>query len=272
MNLQHLLTHYRAAKTQHGAILPSLEDKLKHLERVFGHLPADTTGMALVTTAKRAWPTAAPGTLKRYLVQLRAVLRRSERDGLLAKAPLIDVPYVYDTVYVDISGAEVTLLLDYLRWTEPRWYPLALVLTQTGARLGEVLSLKPENLTRHGVRIVKHVGRKSKTVDRVIPYTSRLREAVALEAIFCNGRLVPEGIENASVSTCFGRIVDTSVQALGLPALRVHDLRHAFAAVLAEKGADLADIASALGHTNTAMAMRYRGLVKGRLTGIMASI
>jgi site-specific recombinase XerD len=63
-----------------------------------------------------------------------------------------------------------------------------------------------------------------------------------------------------------------SCTALAIPRLRVHDLRHAFAAILAEKGADLADIATALGHSNIQMAMRYRGLVRARLHAVMAGI
>lgn len=274
MNIQTLIDHYRMAKSAHSPIPESLDDKLRHLEKVFGNAPADASGSTLVTRGKVAWGHRSPGTLKRYLVQLRAVMRRAERDGLITRAPLIDLPYVFDTIYVDVSGAEVKLLLDYIKWTEPKWYPLALVLVQTGARLNEALTLEPASFTRHGVRIAKPINRRSKTIDRIIPYTQRMRAEVDAGVMFSGEglRLVPDGIADQSVPTCFGRILDASVSALGLYKLRVHDLRHAFAAILAENGADLADIATALGQSNVAMALRYRGLVKGRLAGILSTV
>jgi len=272
MKIHSLVLHYRAAKSLHEVIPDSLAYKLKHIDRVFGQLDAATPGMVMVKAAQAAWPGAAPGTIKRYLVQLRAVLRRAERDGLIAKAPLIDVPFVHDTVYVDVSTYEVKMLLDFLQWAEPRWYPLVLILTHTGARLGEALAIREDSFTRHGVRIVKQVGRKTKTIDRIIPYSPRLEKAVASGAFKHNPRMAPKGIEDASVASCLGRVLDDATKALGLPTLRVHDLRHAFAAMLAESGADLADLATALGHSSTAMSMRYRGLIKGKLTGLMATI
>jgi integrase len=273
MKVDDLISHYREVKSLHGAIPDSLREKIEMVSIVFGSMDVDTsTGPDYVRAAKLHWLGAAPGTIKRYLGQLRAILNRSCRDGLIPRMVVIDMPFVHDTVYVDISGSEVKILLDYIKWTEPKWYPLALVLTNTGARLGEALMLNPSSFTRHGTRISKPVGRRSKTVDRTIPYTARLRAAVEGDTLFRNGSLVPAGIADDSVPVCLGRVIDASVKALGLPPLRVHDLRHAFAAVLAENGADLADLVAALGHSSPAMAMRYRGLIKGRLTGILAAV
>lgn len=272
MKIKELIAHYTEMKSQHASLPLSLSEKLGHLDRVFGSLDVSSTGSEIVASAKAEWGKLSPGTLKRYLVQLRAVMRRAERDGLIARAPLIDVPFVHDTVYVDITGAEVKMLLDYIKWTEPKWYPLVLVLTHTGARLGEALTLTPSSFTRNGTRIAKPVGRRSKTIDRVIPYTQRLGDAVSKGTLLRNERLWPAEIAPGSVAGCLGRVIDASVKALGLPPMRVHDLRHAFAAVLAENGADLGDLVAALGHSSPTMAMRYRGLVKGRLNAILGSV
>ena len=273
MRIAELIAHYRKVKTQYGELPPSLESKLPIIEQVFGHLDASTTGSEIVSAAKEKWKGSAPGTIRRYLVQVKAILNRAERDGLIAKAPMVDLPYVHDVVYVDITNAELNMLLDYIKWTEPRWYPLALTLSHTGARLSEALALTEASFTKLGTRILKSVGRRTKTIERVVPYTQRMQDAVASGAIFRNGqRLAPQGYGDSSIATCLGRVIDQSVKALGLPPMRVHDLRHAFAAVLAENGADLADLVAALGHSSTAMSMRYRGLVRGRLGGIMATI
>ena len=274
MTINDLIAHYRTMKSLHAEIPDTLDTKLRQIERVFGRMGAASSGREVINQAKTEWGNSAPGTMKRYLVQLRAVMRRCEADGVLPKAPIIDMPYVNDTVYTDVSAADVKMLLDYIKWTEPSWYPLTLVLTHTGARLGEALRLTQSSFTKRGVVLLKLVGRRTKTVQRTVPYTSRLVREVACGAIFRNesGRIVPDSIADNSVSTCLGRVIDASVIALGLPSLRVHDLRHAFASVIAENGADLADIATALGHSNPSMAMRYRGLVRSRLASIVAGI
>jgi len=271
VTINRLLAHYVSVKEVHAPMSPSLAEKVVHLRRVFGELPAGTPGSELAAIASKAWAGRSPGTIKRYLVQLRAVMTRCFRDGLIQRQPVIDVPYVHDTVYIDISTDELKSLISYIKWVEPKWYPLVLILSHTGARLSEAIAVTPASFTKHGTRIAKPVNRRSKTIDRVIPYSHTLREEVAAGAIFRTG-IVPSGIAIGSVSTCLGRVIDDATKALGLPPLRVHDLRHAFASVLAEQGADIADLASALGHSSTAMSMRYRGLVKSRLTGIIAQL
>lgn len=272
MTTQELINHYRRMKGIHGALSPSLEEKLVHLELVFGAMPADSTGEAYARAAIERWRHCAPGTIKRYLVQLKAVLRRAERDGLLARAPHIDLPFVHDVVYVDIDANDVTLLLDYVKWTEPKWYPLTLLLVHTGARLGEAMAVVPErDISKHGVRLLKPVARRTKTIERIVPPTSRIEAEVAA-SLFAKRPIIPAGIAPASVASCLGRVIDASTDALKMKRLRVHDLRHAFAAVLAEAGGDLADIASVLGHTNIAMSQRYRGLVKTRVSALLRSV
>lgn len=274
MKTDDMIRHYATAKALHGALPESLTEKLAQLRHAFSGMDTDThLGRDYVLRAYSHWTGRAPGTIRRYLVQLRAVMARCEKDGLIAKVPYIDLPYVNDTVYVDISSLDVEKLLLYVQHVEPEWYPLLLVLCHTGARLNEALAMTERNFTKHGTLISKPVDRRSKTIDRVVPYTKRMESAVAYGAILRNGgRLTPRRIADDSVPVCLGRVVKAACTALGIDELRVHDLRHAFAAILAEHGADLADLSAALGHSNTAMAMRYRGLVKSRLNGILGSI
>ena len=271
MKIADLINHYRRVKSLHAPLPSTLVDKLTHIEATFGDMPASASGEDIVKKATQRWRTCAPGTIKRYLVQLKAVMRRAEIDGVIAKRPHIDLPYVYDVIYVDISAAEVNMLLDFIKLAHPKWYPLALILCHTGARLGEALSFDAESdITRHGIRLRKPVARRSKTIERIVPLTARMQREIA-SGVFLRP-LVPAGIEKSSVASCLGRVIDDASEALNVKRLRVHDLRHAFAAVLAEAGADLADLASALGHTNIQMSMRYRGLVKTKLSALMQSI
>lgn len=276
MKIADLITHYTRIKGLHGPLSPSLASKLPHLLRVFGQLDAATPGHEIVAAARAEWGASSPGTLKRNLVQLRAIMAIAEDDGLIDDAPRIDMPYVNDTVVVDVTAAEVALLLQYVRWTEPRWYPLILVLAHTGARLSEALALGEGSYTRRGTRIERRLGRKVKTVSRTVPFTRLMQSEVESGVLSGSSKwrisLLPVGIAPNSASACAGRVLANSCEALGLPRLRVHDLRHSFASVMAEAGADIADIGAALGHSNLSMSMKYRGLVRGRLSSILSRV
>ena len=52
--------------------------------------------------------------------------------------------------------------------------------------------------------------------------------------------------------------------AVGLPALRWHDLRHFSATTAAGTGATLAELQARLGHSTVAAAMRYQHAASGR--------
>jgi integrase len=57
--------------------------------------------------------------------------------------------------------------------------------------------------------------------------------------------------------TNFRKRWDAAVKAAELEDFRFHDLRHTFASWARQRGADIADISDALGHTSIAMSMRY---------------
>lgn len=271
MKIKQLIDHYKTVKSLHGKMSDSLADKLHHIDRVFGYMDTTCTGTEIVRVAKAEWSERSPGTLKRYLVQLKAILNRAERDDLLPRAQMVDLPYVNDTVYVDVTGIQIDMLLDVIKWTEPRWYPLALLLSQTGMRLGEALGVSvARDISPRGVIARKPVNRKSKTIERLVPMTRRLKREYEA-GLFDKRTIVPSGMSAESVSSCLGRAVHAACEVVGCQRLRVHDLRHAFAVIVAEKGGDLGDIASALGHSHINMSMRYRGLVRSRLTNILSA-
>ncbi|NJN00413.1 MAG: tyrosine-type recombinase/integrase [Aquincola sp.] len=124
------------------------------------------------------------------------------------------------------------------------------------------------------VRVTKPRDRKTKTISRRIPLSARLVRDMPTVVSFIahNYSLKPGNVQEQSVKSLLGAAVDDAVEALGLPPTRVHDLRHAFAGVIAENGGDLGDIASCLGHSSIASSYRYRGLVRNRLSAIIARV
>ena len=285
MKIMELIRHYDRDKGQHGTVSESLSPKLVQLMVVFGQLPADATGMALVATAKDALPGVKPGTMLRVLSQLRAVLRVAERDGLIPRAPHITMPHVYDVIDCPIVPSEAHLLMQHLRWTAPKWWPLAMVLTHTGARLSEALRLRRLDITESGARFIRPVARRSKTVERLVPLTKQLRDSLPtlinikgspasllFETLLGTGAGALKYSRARCIAAQLGVAIKAATRELGLPEVRVHDLRHVFAAIVAEQGGDLADIATLLGHTNLKTTLRYRGLVRSRARRLLENV
>jgi integrase len=266
-----LIRHYERVKTQHQPLSASLGEKLVQLRDAFGSLPATADGVAIVSAARKYWPRAADGTIKRNLGQLRAVVRFGAKTGLISGAPHIEMPSVYDVRDVEISTTEMGHLLDYVEITDPLAYPAILFLMHTGGRLGEVWAIDPvRDLVSECTVFRKPRARKSKTAERKVPHTERLSwflrtNSAALRLHFGNPspKLMGNRVRASLTRAC---------EALGLPVLRVHDLRHCFAALVAEGGGDIADICALLGHSNIGTTMRYRGLVKQKSAAILARI
>jgi len=235
---------------------------------------ADSSGDEIVRKARQAWPNSKPGTIRRNLVQLRAVYRMAEKRGLISRTPWIELPFVYDVVECSLQESDISLILDHIKWTNSRWYPLALVVSHTGCRLGEALRVRESDIAGGSILLRKDRDRKSKTIERRVPMTKRLvLEANAVIAyINTHQSLRPSSVQEQSVKHLLGRAIDQAAEAIGLPNTRVHDLRHAFAGIIASHGGDLGDIASALGHSNISSAYRYRGLVKNRLERIISGV
>jgi integrase len=271
MKMIDLIRHYERVKTQHQPLSASLGEKLVQLRDAFGSLPAASDGMAIIKAARSYWPRAQEGTLKRNLGQLRAVIRAAARDGLVSTVPHIEMPAVYDVRDVEISTTEMSHLLDFIEGNDPEIYPVVLLLMHTGGRLGEVWAIhKPDDLVGGCVVYRKPRARKSKTAERRVPYSGRL--SLCIDAGLLKS---PQGFGHASPKRLGNRIrvaLTRACVSLGLPVIRVHDLRHCFASLTAEAGADIADICSLLGHSNIGTTMRYRGLVQQKAVRLLSAI
>jgi integrase len=276
MKVIDLIRDYERTKAIHEPVSESLGGKLVQLREVFGSLPADSTGNRYAIEAQRRWGKGSPGTVKRQLVQIKAVLNHAARSRLIDSVPYIPVPTVHDTRHVDITGIELNCLLDHIEQAHPKEYPLVIFLSHTGGRMSEVLSLAGEDFSPAGVTFRKDVARRSKTITRTIQMTPRLREAVTLYGFMPDaGQTLRAKLGYKDRSQASSRLRATLIEAcdaVGLPVLRAHDLRHAFAALIAERGGDLADIASLLGHSSLSSTLRYRGLVRGKADGLLRSI
>jgi integrase len=220
---------------------------------------------------------------------LRSALAAAERDHLGtrnaardARPPLM--PH-RDVTYLD--AADVRRLLEATRDTE--FGPLWAVAVSTGLRRGELLGLRWADVVDGKLTVRRSVGRtasggwaagnvKSATSRRTIPLPAMATEALFRQRtrqdelrklagpawaetglIFTDeaGRgLLPERVSHAF----------TKARTLaGIPAVRLHDLRHSAATLLLGAGVPMAVISEWLGHGDIGTTARYYAAVTPRL-------
>jgi integrase len=128
----------------------------------------------------------------------------------------------------------------------------------TGARIGEILTLAPEQLDAgRRVWIKPHTLTKQKRIHILPLQPEALAIAQALLAI---------GLPNYTQVKLLWKQVRV---AIGRPEVTIHDLRHSRASALARNGASLPMIGQVLGHASTSTTARYAHLVDGDLRNLV---
>ena len=131
------------------------------------------------------------------------------------------------------------------------------LLIYTGCRLGEVLSLKWDdvNLKENFIHL-----KDSKVGERGIPLNESaknvilgLQKQVDNPYVFCGDK---PGTHLVAIHKIWYRIRKKA----GIPDVRIHDLRHSFASFALKKGVSLYGVSKLLGHKNIATTTRYAHL------------
>jgi integrase len=162
-----------------------------------------------------------------------------------------------------LSEAELARLGDALRAadrdkTATPWAIAAIrLLTFTGARLGEILTLKWEYVNQeHGVLLLPDSKTGRKAVHVNAPALTVLHNTPRLEGnpyVICGEKA---GQHLVNLEKPWQRIRHVA----GLDDVRLHDLRHSFASVGASSGHSLVIIGKMLGHSQPATTARYAHL------------
>lgn len=183
----------------------------------------------------------APATINRLLAILRRVGNQAERWGW-TREPLgrrIELVPGERPREVYVSPAQVRALA---KAAEPLTRDVILFAALTGLRRSEILRLTPADV-RGNVVIVDSRSKSGR--QRVVP--------MPLEAARIARKRLPFGIGESLLHKRFV----AARTAAGLPALRFHDLRHAFGTWLAETGADGPTIRDMMGHSSLTVTSRY---------------
>ncbi len=233
---------------------------IKQLVERFGNLPLNSFKALLIGKYQAgALKEVKPATVNRRLSCLKHMFKKAcdwewvSEDVLkrvravkLLKEPPGRLRYLYqEEIYTLIEACA------------PHLKPIVIMGVYTGMRLGEILSLKWEQVDlRHGF-ILLDVTKNGER--REIPINATLK--ATLEAI-------PYGPESLCVfankdDNPYQRVKRSFVTACkraGITDFRFHDLRHTFASHLVMAGVDITTVKELLGHKTLTMTLRYSHL------------
>lgn len=190
-------------------------------------------------------PHYAPATINRSLAALKKALSIAWELGYTSVnhgAAVKSLP-PNNKREVFLTPAQVRKLAEHC--VEPVQAAIWIAL-YTGARRGEILAMRPEDIGRDTLTI--HA-RNTKTLrSRVIPIVKPLRPWLEyLPLPYKDYEGLKSGFQR-------GR------KAAGMPGVRFHDLRHSTASILLAAGADLYTVSKILGHASIATTQRYSHL------------
>ena len=204
------------------------------------------------------WGKLQPNSRARYIKVINAIINESNKTYAL-DMPRIPNPRVDDARDEHLNEWEVLSLFKCCKNTTYEYHIMILILC--GLRLGELLRAKGTDFNGNQLFVGLPSGR-SKTNNRVIPVAyspllTYLRKFVGKDTPICSD--VSSGVLNDFLRDKLKKIGITRH-------IRVHDLRHTFAWLIARSGCDIADLQLLMGHQDISQTMRYRGWVNSRAT------
>jgi integrase len=190
----------------------------------------------------------SPATVRNYLIELSRLFALAVKElRLMETNPCtrVNKPKASTEVVRWLSDEERTALLAACKASEsPDLYPFVLFALTTGARKGEISALEWANvdLKRRWATFPR-----TKNGDaRGVPLTTAV--CAMLDARSRDVRVFPFDITKAW---------HTAIARAGIQKFRFHDLRHSCASALVQNGANLAEVATLLGHKGLQMTLRY---------------
>lgn len=212
------------------------------------------------------------GTVNRYLTSLGHVFSIAVNEwGWLETNPMRKVRKLKEPrgrVRILTDKERDSLLAACRKSEDRRLYPLVVLALSTGARRGELESLRWADVNLKNGSAVLHNTKNEER--RSLPLTGHaLEEMKQLGKV---RRLDTDFVfANAEGRALFPRKAwERAVEDAKLEDFHFHDLRHTAASYLAMSGATLAEIAEVLGHKTLAMVKRYAHLTEQHTSKVVA--
>lgn len=259
-------------------------------EKELGHYPLSDISNTTIndSTAKlRKLPsprggTLAPATVKKYLSSLSSIFNAAIDWGWLETNPATNAkkPKVDNARTRYLSDHEREALLKACKESSnPLLYPAVVIALSTGARRGEILGLKwqdidfkrgtatlwkPKNgetrtlpLVGHSLAVLKDL-RKTRRLDTDLVFPSN------------GGRYYKAHGTNRPIE--IREPFKRALKEAEITDFRFHDLRHSAASYLAMNKATPSEIAAVLGHKTLAMVKRYAHLSEQHTADLVADM
>lgn len=235
-----------------------------HLLPKFGKYHLDELTQQDIICAQQEMRAAgyAPGTANKWIVQLRYMYNVAKKRKVpgTEKNPAAEIKqFAVEGRERFLSADETELLRKAVERSENKQlkYIVALLL-MTGCRKRELLDAQWNqfDLERRAWRIPLSKSGKARHVALSVAVVELLQGLPRW-----NG--CPYVVPNPRTRKPFTDIHEawaTAVRRAGIPAIRIHDLRHSFAANLVNAGHSLYVVSKALGHSTTRMSERYAHL------------
>jgi integrase len=230
-----------------------------------------------------------PTTIAKAYRLLRRILNVAVEAGYLPRNP------------VAIKGAELERAAEMRHWSIPqlnalaeavpgRYRALVLVAGYGGLRWGELVGLRRHrvDLAEGRIHVVEQAAEVAGKFIESPPKTLAGQRVVVLPAVAVaalaehleefaapepDGLVFPSGRGTYLQRSNFSRLVwRPAVQQLGVDGLRFHDLRHTAATLAAAAGATTRELMERMGHTSSAVAMRYQHVMADRQGTIAAAL
>jgi Site-specific recombinase XerD len=213
--------------------------------------PATSKGVNL----RPRWRKAAAATINRRLALLKAVCHHAYKQGWIEQnlSGRITLLKERNKREVYLSKQQVMSLRDALNLPEAR--TATMLAAYTGLRASELLALQKDSV--HGDTLRVAPGKTSK--PRLVPVAKTIKPLLSR---------LPLELSYWQWHKDFLR----ARKAIGMPHLRIHDLRHTCASWLINAGVDLYTVGKILGHSGPQTTARYAHLADATLKKAMARL
>ena len=202
-----------------------------------------------------------PGTIKRELVLLRAILNRAKRAGHLDLLPTFPMPRVDDERHSFYTDKERDAIIDACTGVLAHMRVFCLVAFYTGARPNEIARLTWEqvNLRRNEITFTSKKGMRTRR--RTVPIHERLKNALLdlphrTGHVCLNAKGKPWAVGDGQRPAIHKPFAE-ACEVAGVKTVRPYDMRHTFGSQLYLNGVDVLQIKELMGHATLNQTMRY---------------
>ena len=217
----------------------------------------------------------AAGTINRYLAALSHAFTIGMKEyGWVEENPLLKItkPKEPRGIVRFLSDDERKRLIEACKAHSDKLHTLVVVALSTGARKGEIMSLRWQDVDTKKGTMTLHDTKNGEV--RLVPLQGFALELVKnlgkvrnlqTDLIFHSPHYPKKPIE---IQTIWNK----AIKQAQIENFRFHDLRHSAASYLAMNGASIAEIAEVLGHKTLQMVKRYAHLSEAHTSKVVASM